>query len=77
MTKELFYTIMLVLNKSNHLPCVKVLESPHMVQVDGGADPSTSTRRHEKVHGFCPPNESIGDTTTINDANVHSHKIVG
>jgi hypothetical protein len=58
------------------LPSVKLLESPHMVQVDGGADRSTTPHR-ELVHGFRPPDESQGEKTTINDAGVHSHKIVG
>jgi hypothetical protein len=47
-----------------------------MVQVDGGADRSTTPHR-ELVHDFRPPDESIGEKTTINDAGVHSHKIIG
>jgi hypothetical protein len=59
----------------NMLPCIKLLASPYMVQVDGGADQSTTPHR-ELVHGFCPPNLSLGEKTTTNDAGAHSHKII-
>jgi hypothetical protein len=61
---------------SDSSPCVKLLGSPHMVQVDGGADRSTTPHR-ELVHDFRPPDESLGEKTSINDAGVHSHRIIG
>jgi hypothetical protein len=64
------------LTLSDSFSSVKLLGTPHMVQVDGGADRSTTPHR-ELVHDFRPPDESIGEKTTINDAGVHSHKIIG
>lgn len=60
----------------HELPSVKLLGSTHMVQVDGGADRSTTPHR-ELVHEFRPPNESLGEKTIINDAGVHPHRIIG
>lgn len=47
-----------------------------MVQVDGGADRSTTPHR-ELVHGFRPPDVSRGAKITINDAGAHPHAIIG
>jgi hypothetical protein len=46
------------------------------VQVDGGADRSITPHR-ELVHNLRPPNPLLGEKTHINDAGVHSHKIIG
>jgi hypothetical protein len=54
---------------------IESTNAPH-VQVDGGADRSITPHR-ELVHGLRPPDVSKGEKTHINDAGVHSHRIVG
>jgi hypothetical protein len=60
----------------HQLPSIRRSIPPNLVQVDGGADRSTTPHR-ELVHGLRPPRPDRGELTHIRDAGEHVHPILG
>jgi hypothetical protein len=68
---------LLITPNIQQLPSIHIHNTtPHLVQVDGNADHST-TLHHVLVHNLCPPCQDLGEITQIKDAREHSHQIIG